>query len=212
MLNKGLIEAAETGDWSKIDLSKITKEMVSEIEEKDNRNIFHIAAANWHLDKIPKSLWDNELLLKTDKSASTVLHLAILRQQLNDIPKELLTKENLIKRNSNGWTVLAHIGTNYSLRVLPEELLTEEILTHNNSCCLALILRNLQISRDDGLKELLNDNIKIILTRLSKEGLKSSLENCSDKDVKPQMITYITKELTKRNLIEKVKDTNYIEI
>jgi hypothetical protein len=212
MLDQKLMEAAESGDWSKVTLSKITKEMISETEKEYNRNIFHLASTSWQLDKIPKELWDNNLLLAPDKSSSTVLHLATTREQLHLIPKELLTEKNLLKCNSSGWNTLAYISSHYPLSILPNEILTEKNLTHRSSCCLTLVIRSLQLSRDDKFKELLNNNINIILSKLSKERIEKIVKNCQDDEIKPQMKEYTQKELRKRNLMEQVNQTNCIQL
>lgn len=203
MLDKKLIEAAESGDWSEIDLSNITKEMLSETDDH-GRNIFHIATVNWQLDKVPRDLWDNELLIKTDNSESSVLHLAAKRSQLRLIPKELFTKENLLKPDTYGWTVLAHISSHYPLTMLPKEFLTREHL--KKTSCLTITARNLCVSRDETFKEILHKNIKTILSTLTKKDLQEGIDNCHDDDIKPTMIGYINKELNKRKLIERIKE------
>jgi hypothetical protein len=205
VLDKQLIEAAESGNWSQIDLSNITKEMISETDDH-GRNIFHIATVNWQLDTVPKDLWDNDLLIKTDNSESSVIHLAAKRCQLRLIPEELFTKENLLKPDIYGWTALAHISSHYPLTILPKELLTRENL--KKTSCLTITARNLCVSKDETFKEILHKNIKIILSKLNKADLQEGIKNYHDADVKPTIVEYINKELNKKRIIERLKKDN----
>lgn len=210
MLNEKLITAATTGDWSKIDISSITEDVLKESDAELKRNIFHIAAVSEKLDKIPKDLWDNDLLLKTDIHQNTVLHLATSKEQFHLIPKEIINQKTILKRNCMGWSVLAHVAIHSPLTILPKHLLTEENFAQKGSCCLGYTMRFLGSDYKD--QKMLKNNIRIIISTLSENELKQQLENCHEKEIIPKMKEYIDKELNKRKILSKIKTNNYIEI
>jgi len=57
-------------------------------------------------DKIPKEIWNKEILNIEDESHWTPLTAMIALHRLNEIPEEMLTEETLNTPNSRGWTPL----------------------------------------------------------------------------------------------------------
>jgi ankyrin repeat protein len=123
---KELWKAIEKNDLAKYTPKQIEQGMLQEDSHRDT--LYHDAAREGHLDKIPKELLTEENLLQTNEYSETCLHWAAMHGHLDQIPKELLTAENLLKTDNEGWTCL-HKAADYGhLHQIPKELLTAENL------------------------------------------------------------------------------------
>jgi hypothetical protein len=215
MPDQRIRSAAVLGKWDKIDISTVTKEMLSQQDRGRKRNAFHNAAANKKLDKVPKSLWHHDLFLKTDDQANTVLHLAASNKQFEIIPRELLTNKTLTKKNCYGASVLLLVTKHSPLTIIPDHLLTGENLITGNVCCFTEAVwlvdgkKKWEVSEEE--KKMYKKNLNIILSKLSEKEMKDCLKNCHDKDLVKKMEVHVDNELHKRKLLSKLKD-NYIEI
>jgi len=203
-MDEKLKSAATTGNWKEIDLSTITKEMLSKNTSTSNKTIFHYATESDKLEKVPKCLWSNDLFLKTDKWDNTVLHLAAYSSKdFQLIPKELLTEENLIsKRNIYNYTVLGTLAKHQPLTILPKKLLDN--LRPALGRCLTIAIESLVASKDmdPKRKKIVKENINYILSGLSKEELNKSLEAYEERDLIPEIKEYIAKRLIRENISE----------
>jgi ankyrin repeat protein len=138
-----LWEAIEKGDLEKYTPKQIKEGML----QKDSHgwNLYHKAARNGHLDKIPQELLTHENLLEPDRYSRTCLHLAAYNGQLDQIPKELLTAENLLKPDPFGRTCLHWAAYKGQLAEIPKEFLTAENLLkadNDGDTCLHFAARN----------------------------------------------------------------------
>jgi hypothetical protein len=197
MISYKLKAAAISGSWEEIDLSAITKEMLSKDTNSSNKTIFHYAAESRKLEKVPKCLWFNDLFLKRDKWDDTVLHIAAYSKKgFHLIPKELLTKENLLdKRNIYNYTVLGILAKNQPLTILPKELLGN--LRPALGRCLAIAIESLVASKDmePEREKIVKGNINYILSKLNKQELNESLKAYEERDLIPEIKDYIKKRL-----------------
>jgi hypothetical protein len=93
------------------DLGKYTPKQVEKgmLQKKCGNTLYHKAAQNGHLDKIPRNLLTAENLLKANSDGDTCLHYAAYEDHLNQIPplayKTLLNLKTHFERNysSGSW-------------------------------------------------------------------------------------------------------------
>jgi ankyrin repeat protein len=114
---KELWEAIEKGDLEKYTPKQIEEGMLQEDSDRDT--LYHDAAQNGHLDKIPKELLTAENLLQPSNYGKNCLHYAAYNGQLAEIPRELLTAENLLKLDGWGSTCLHKAAMNSKLGQIP---------------------------------------------------------------------------------------------
>jgi len=219
MLDKKLERAAWSGNWVGIDALSITQEMLIQRANKAN-TLFHIAADNNKLRKIPRELMTDDIWLQENASQETVLHLAAQGNEFHLVSKDILTERVLLLKDIHEWTVIDHICVNQSLRDIPRKGLTDKSLGDVNrywGSCLTILVANL-VNQKLGIKKepptkLFSDNINIVLSMLSEKSLKEHLDRKEVKEsVYEKIKDLIHKELFKRKLIEKVKNTEHLEI
>jgi ankyrin repeat protein len=128
--------------WEAIEKGNLTKYTPRQIEqgmpqrEHDYQNnpleygdtLYHRAAKNGHLDKIPKEFLTKENLSQTNKYDETPLHYAAEKGHLHQVPQELLTKESLFKTDRDGHDCFNLAAQKGHLDQIPKDLLTEENL------------------------------------------------------------------------------------
>jgi hypothetical protein len=66
------------------------------------RTLYHLAAQDGHLDKIPEELLTEDHLLHPGECGYTCFHYATKNGHLDQIPKERLTKKNLLQPDKHG--------------------------------------------------------------------------------------------------------------
>jgi hypothetical protein len=121
-----LWEAIENKDLKKYTPRQIEQGMLQ--KDEDERNLYHYAAYDGHLDQIPKELLTAENLLKPGWNSWTCLHYGARNGHLDQIPKELLTAENLLKHDEDNNNCLHWAAKKGHLDKLPwlsYETLTE---------------------------------------------------------------------------------------
>jgi ankyrin repeat protein len=132
-----LWKAIEKNDLKKYTPRQIEKGMIQKNTLADT--LYHDAAWEGHLDKLPKELLTAENLLQPNNYGWTCLQIAARNGHLDQIPKELLTVENLLQPNNYGYACLHWAAYKGQLAKIPKELLTAENLLkpdEDNENCL----------------------------------------------------------------------------
>jgi hypothetical protein len=220
MTKKALRNAVITGDWSKINLSKLTLEefMKTDLGELHpahharNKKTFH---------KFPKELIGEQgIIWKHYPMKKYTLFSLAYEGAINLAPKSLITKEILIEKNDQGTTLLHYIACFDSIKNIDQELLTnKELMVRNSYDSTPIEVASQQLKKflnsrispkpKENIKkiEILKENINLILKKLSLEDLES-------KDWDQECLTFIQKEKIKQKLIKELgnKSSECIEI
>jgi hypothetical protein len=234
MLNKKLENATRTGDWSQINTSKLTEEMLTQLGELGG-TIFHIAADHETLHKIPQKLLNQNIWLQTNDVQDTVIHLASKNNGLDLVPKNLLTEDVLNMKDIQEFSILDYICLYQPLKniqnAFPKGALSDKTLGDTNKpwgSCLYLLTS--KIINEEVLKknkipktlkhdkhsldpENLTDNIKIILSILTTNNLKKHLHLKRTSDATyNRMKKLIKTELFQREMTKKDQTPQILEI
>jgi ankyrin repeat protein len=165
-----VIIASKTGNWSEINTSEISLDLVNHLSYEGG-NLLHNAAREGQLKNFPKCLLNKEGLLTKDEMGNTVLHIAAKFDELDVIPKSLMTLENLEHPNKEGNTVFHYATTRGSLWELPQDLLTDRTLSLTN---------NKGKSSLDSAMDAFYPNRKTLRTEIMKKTIKLILKNLGD--------------------------------
>lgn len=186
-----LVLAAKTGNWSRVDIKKITPQIIIAPINNGN-NILHIAAIEGLLEKVPKELLIEKGILALNKDRNSVLHLAAQFGGLHAVAKKLLTKEEeLLVKNIEGHTVLNLAAMEGSLNLIPKKILTSQNLSLENERGennLDYAFKHWDQNKKDDKNTNIKRGIDLIISTLTKDELKSCLKNTEDTI---KMLTYL---------------------
>jgi hypothetical protein len=220
MKAKDLWLAAKHGDWSKIEISQVTKKMLDSRSDWGN-SIFHYAAGQNLLHKIPKEFLTHDIWLKTNKRSETVLHYTAQEKEFHLVPNKVLTENNLLLEDIYQWTVLDYVCENQSLTYIPKKALTDKSLGNVDrqwgsslNILISKLVDQTPNTKESNNFEILFNNIKIVLSVLSNKSLKKHLHKKSTPESPncENMKSLINKELFKRELTQIVQSSQNLEI
>lgn len=179
-----LIEAACEGNWRKINIDNIPKQLITkglyfhpwyDIEAEIMINLITLAIVKEKTKEFPIDLLSQQSLTAPDKTGMTALHYAGKLGQLKYIPKQYLTKENFCIPDNGGNTPLHYAILSRSYGQIPKELKIPDLLEIKNNegfCGFDFALFGLEepkkwtmspIEKENGIKEA-KAQIKLILS------------------------------------------------
>ncbi len=221
-----LEELAMTGEWSESITKQLTPNQLNKLQYglgHKKTNLLGLSAQFKTLDKLPKDLFHPDGLKVSNGVGESVIHHAAMHNQLCHIPRELLNEENLNSPNSEGTTPIHYTCLHLCLNQVPPELVSRKSLikpNHHGLNALDFSLyayfdiweKDRDISPED-LKEnelQVNEQIKIILSKLTDKDIKDYYKITKEKPASPlnNKKTYILKrETEKRKLLRGLEKT-----
>ena len=130
---QALKEAVRTGDWSQIDVSKVTLDQLM-FKDINKNSLITDSRINKTLHKFPKEfIGENGILWSNPITKAGVLWLLASEGSIHIAPKKLITKEILVSKNPQGTTLLHYLATYDNLKHISDDLLTRETLLVKNS-------------------------------------------------------------------------------
>lgn len=217
--NDILKNAVITGDWSKIDPSKITLEDFLVLDNQ-GKSLIYNAKTHKTLHKFPKELiGENGIIWRHPIMMQYTLLGLVAEGKINMVPKDIITKRGLIEKNDQGSTLIHHIACFDSIKNIDQGLLTnKELMVKNNYDSTPLEVASQQLKKclnspisprphetTESIKRL-KENINIILKNLE-------LGDLNSKTWDQETLPYIKPELAKRKVLSKIaKKENSIGI
>ena len=229
--------AALSGDWHKINLNSISKDILegihtfhytypSELHGYCNATFVGMAARSGKLKKFPKELITAGGLTTPNSDGQNALHIAAETGELKHIPENMMSIETLfkelillVKEPLQKPLTPFHIAIKYNhLDQIPKKFLTEETLSKEDSRGMSSLDFAILAEKSNWVPKFIPNpkptgQIKTILGVLKNETLKEYLRCESQNPYREQRHYLVKNELVKRKVLEKLKkDEQSLEI
>jgi hypothetical protein len=185
-----------------------------EYKDRKNRSIIQIAAEFRHLNQIPKDIFTRENITEYNSFQYSVLHYAARESQIKEIPTELLTRDILSNKDEMGRSVYHLLVRNNALKSLPSHLLKEhDLLLKDRWGDTPLDYATAKTSQTGKISPQINLVLKNVSTKtLTEQQKKLYASDNKQLGDKSHMIELIERELSIRNMLNKIGKNEFLEI